>query len=291
MLKGSMVALVTPFKDDNVDEQALRRLVRFQEENGTDVLVPCGTTGESATLEYKEHEFVIETVIDEAESAQVLAGSGSNSTHEAIRMTRHAEEAGADYALVITPYYNKPPQRGMIEHYQRVADSVDIGIVVYNVPSRTGINLLPETVVELSKIPNIVGVKEASGDVDQAARIARGTDEDFAVLSGDDCRTLPMLSVGGQGVVSVLANLVPDRVNALVHAWLDGQPELARQIHQELMPLMEAMFWETNPIPVKAAVSMRGLCRNELRLPMTELQPELYDKLEKLLAESGVEIQ
>ncbi len=291
MLKGSMVALVTPLKDDNVDEQALRRLVRFQEENGTDVLVPCGTTGESATLAYEEHELVIETVIDEAESARVLAGSGSNSTHEAIRMTRHAEEAGADYALVITPYYNKPPQRGMIDHYRRLAEAVDIGLVVYNVPSRTGINLLPETVIELSKIPNIIGVKEASGDVDQAARIARGTDEDFAVLSGDDCRTLPMLSVGGQGVVSVLANLVPDRVNALVHAWLDGQPQLARQIHQELMPLMEAMFWETNPIPVKAAVSMRGLCKNELRSPMTELRPELHDKLEKLLSESGVELQ
>lgn len=290
MLKGSMVALVTPLEDDRLDEAALRRLVRFQEENGTDVLVPCGTTGESATLDYQEHETVIETVVDESEQAEVLAGTGSNSTHEAVRLTKHAQEVGCDYALVITPYYNKPPQRGMYEHYRQVAESVDIGIVVYNVPSRTGINLEPETVIELSEIPNVVAVKEASGDVDQAARIARGTADDFAVLSGDDSRTLPILSVGGHGVVSVLANVVPGRISDLVEAWHSGNLERARKIHQELMPLMEAMFWETNPIPVKAAVSMRGFCKNELRSPMTELHTDDLGKLKDLLIECGVEL-
>ncbi len=290
MLKGSMVALVTPLKNDRVDEKSLRRLVRFQEKHNTDVLVPCGTTGESATLDYQEHEHVVEIVADEAENAAVMAGSGSNSTHEAIRLTQHAEETGCEYALVITPYYNKPPQRGMYEHYRRIADAVDIDIVVYNVPSRTGINLEPETVIDLSEIPNIVGVKEASGVVGQAAEIARQTGEDFSVLSGDDSLTLPLLSVGGKGVVSVLANVLPEKISDLVKAWHKGNPVKARRIHQELLPLMDAMFWETNPIPVKAAVSMRGLCRNELRLPMTELSTEKLSALRDLLAEKGVDL-
>ncbi len=288
MLQGSMVALVTPFNEGTVDRAALRRLVQFQEEAGTDFIVPCGTTGESATLAYEEHETVVETVVDAVNSSRVLAGTGSNSTREAIRLTRHAQETGCDYALVITPYYNCPPQRGLYQHYRRIAESVDIGIVLYNVPSRTGVNLQPDTVIKLSEIPNIVGIKEASGELNQISRIVKETPAEFAVLSGDDSCTLPILSVGGQGVVSVLANLLPGPVKQLVDAWQQGQLETAREIHQELLPLTEAMFWDTNPIPVKTALSLMGYCRSELRLPLVEMADDQREKLSRLLKQQGV---
>ncbi|MFP4686737.1 MAG: 4-hydroxy-tetrahydrodipicolinate synthase [bacterium] len=290
MFEGSMVALITPMKNGKVDEQGLRRLVNFQEDNGIDVLVPCGTTGESATLTLEEHEKVIEIVVDESNKAKVMAGSGSNSTHETLRLTKHAARVGCDAALVITPYYNKPPQRGMYEHFRRVADESDIDIVLYNVPSRTGINLKADTVARLARISNIVAVKEASGDMGQVSEIITKTPEDFSVLSGDDALTLPLLAVGGRGVVSVVANIVPDRVSGLVNAWKSGDLEKAQQIHQEIFPLMQAMFMETNPIPVKAAANMKGLCENELRSPMVPLDSQLSQRLKKIMLACGVSI-
>ena len=285
MLSGSMVALITPMKNNSVDEDTLRELVRRQEKAGTDVLVPCGTTGESATLTYEEHENVIEIVVDEAEEWDVMPGTGSNSTHEAIRLTEHARSVGCENALVITPYYNKPPQHGMIEHFEEVANSVEIDIVLYNVPSRTGINLEAETVAHLAEHPYIVGVKEASGDMTQIAEICRTTPDNFAVLSGDDAMTLPLLSVGGAGVISVVANLVPAEMNELVTAWQKGQPARAREQHQKLLPLMQAMFWETNPIPVKAGAAMLDLCEPEIRSPMAELSEEYREPLADILTD------
>lgn len=283
MLSGSMVALITPMKNNSVDERALRRLVRRQEDAGTDVLVPCGTTGESATLSYEEHEFVIEVVVDEAEECEVMPGTGSNSTHEAIRLTEHARDVGCEHVLVITPYYNKPPQHGMIEHYERLADTVEVNLVLYNVPSRTGINLEAETVAHLAEHPYIVGVKEASGDMTQISEICRTTPDDFAVISGDDAMTLPLLSVGGDGVISVVTNLVPDEMKELVTSWKKGKPAKAREQHQKLLPLMQAMFWETNPIPVKAGAAMMDLCTSEIRSPLAELSDEYREPLADIL--------
>ncbi len=285
MLSGSMVALITPMKNNTVDQKSLRELVQRHEKAGTDVLVPCGTTGESATLTYEEHENVIEIVVDEAEDCKVMPGTGSNSTHEAIRLTEHAREVGCEQVLVITPYYNKPPQHGMVEHFEEVANSVEIDLVLYNVPSRTGINLEAETVARLADHPYIVGLKEASGDMTQIAEICRRTPEDFAVLSGDDAITLPLLSVGGAGVISVVANLVPSEMKELVTAWQKGQPAKARQQHQKLLPLMQAMFWETNPIPVKAGAAMLGLCETEIRSPLAELSEEHREPLADILRE------
>lgn len=290
MLKGTMVALITPMKNDNVDERALRRLVRRQEDAGTDVLVPCGTTGESATLTYQEHENVIEIVFDEAEDCEVMPGTGSNSTHEAIRLTRHAREVGCQNVLVITPYYNTPTQKGMKQHFETVANSVEANLVLYNVPGRTGVNLESETVVELSEHPYIVGIKEASGNMTQISNICRNTPDDFAVLSGDDAITLPLLSVGGQGVISVVANLVPEEVNNLVTAWQKGQPKTARDQHQKLLPLMQAMFWETNPIPVKSAAAMMDLCDPEIRSPLHALSDQHHEPLINLLKELDIPV-
>ncbi len=290
MLEGSMVALITPLQDDRVDEQALRRLVRFHEDNGTDVIVPCGTTGESATLSYEEHERVIEIVVDESDRADVMAGTGSNSTHEAIRLTRFAHKVGCDAGLVITPDSNTPPQRGMVQHFRTLANSVDLDLVLYNVPSRTGINLKAETVSTLAEVDNIIGIKEASGDLNQVADICRSTPEDFVVLSGDDALTLPVMSVGGRGVVSVVGNLVPGRLSEMVKAWLKGNPVTARERMQELLPLMNAMFWETNPIPVKAAASMLGLCNNSVRSPLSPLEQTHMKPLAGLLSDLGLNV-
>jgi 4-hydroxy-tetrahydrodipicolinate synthase len=291
MLSGSMVALITPMKNNTVDEDILRELVQRHEEAGTDVLVPCGTTGESATLTYEEHEDVIEIVVDEAEDCEVMPGTGSNSTHEAIRLTEHARQVGCGQALVITPYYNKPPQNGMIEHFEEVANSVEIDLVLYNVPSRTGINLEAKTVARLAEHPYIVGVKEASGDMTQISQICRRTPEDFAVLSGDDAITLPLLSVGGAGVISVVANLVPSEMKELVTAWQKGKPAKAREQHQKLLPLMRAMFWETNPIPVKAAAAMLDLCEPNIRSPQAELSEEYREPLADILRDLELNVQ
>ncbi len=290
MLDGAMVALVTPMTNDRVDDRALRRLVRWHEQAGTDVLVPCGTTGESATLSYEEHEHVIEVVTDEASEVPVVAGTGSNSTHEAIRLTRFARDAGCRAALVITPYYNLPPQDGMRKHFEKIAGTVEMDLVLYNVPARTGVNLEPETVARLADREHIVGIKEASGDLAQVAEICRRVPDDFAVLSGDDASTLPLLSVGGCGVISVVGNVVPERVHRLVTQWSKGNPMQAQKEHQELLPLIRAMFWESNPIPVKAALAMMGRCEEELRLPLTPLSENLRDPLAAELKKAGVRV-
>lgn len=284
MFQGSFVAIVTPFKNNEIDEAALRKLVNFHIEQGTNGIVPCGTTGESPTLSYDEHNRVVDIVIDEVNGrVPVIAGTGSNSTAETIMLTQHAKDAGADGALVITPYYNKPTQDGLYAHFKKVAESVDIPIVVYNVPGRTGVSISPETLARLSTINTIVAVKEASGSLDQVSQILAKSG--LTVLSGDDSLTLPMIAVGGRGVISVAANIVPARMAKLVATALDGDYELARKIHYELYPLFKAMFVETNPIPVKAAVAALQMIGPELRLPLTPLGDANRYTLLKVLSE------
>ena len=282
MFQGSMVAIVTPFKDGEIDFDTLGKLIDFQVKNGTDAIVPCGTTGESPTLTHQEHDRVVQYVVEKvAGRAQVIAGAASNSTAEALQLTRHAEEVGADGALVITPYYNKPTQRGLIEHFRRIAEETAIPLVLYNVPGRTGVKLNPETIAELAVIENIVAVKEACGSVDQVNQILNLCD--ITVLSGDDMLTLPMMSVGARGVISVAANIVPREVNLLVHAALDGNWEEARERHFQLYSLFQMMFLETNPIPVKTSLAMMGKVREEFRLPLCGLSPGHRVELEELL--------
>ena len=285
MFSGSMVALVTPFKEGKVDEKKLRELVDFHIKNGTDVLVPCGTTGESATLSFEEHEKVVEVVIDQAKGkVPVIAGTGSNNTEEALKLTKHAKEAGANGALIITPYYNKPTQKGMYLHFEKIAKEVDIPIVLYNVPGRTSVNLLPETVAKLAKIKNIVGIKEASGDLKQASDIVGLCGDKFDLISGDDFIVLPMLAIGGKGVISVVANLVPAEMAALVDEFNKGNLEKARETHYKIFPLCKAMFIETNPGPVKTAMALQGLLDTpELRLPLAPMSEENVAKLKKVL--------
>ncbi len=282
MFQGSMVAIVTPFKDGEIDFDTLGKLIDFQVKNGTDVIVPCGTTGESPTLTHQEHDRVVQYVVEKvAGRAKVIAGAGSNSTAEALQLTRHAEEVGADGALVITPYYNKPTQRGLLEHFRRIAEETAIPLVLYNVPGRTGVKLNPETIAELAVIENIVAVKEACGSVDQVNQILNLCD--ITVLSGDDMLTLPMMSVGARGVISVAANIVPREVNLLVHAALNGNWEEARERHFQLYSLFQMMFLETNPIPVKTSLAMMGKVREEFRLPLCGLSPGHRVELEELL--------
>lgn len=284
MFSGSMVALVTPFKNGEIDETALVDLVEFQIANGTEVICPCGTTGESATLSFEEHERVVEIVIRaSAGRVPVMAGTGSNSTEEAIRLTRHAQRAGADACLLITPYYNRPTQEGLYLHFKKIAEQVDIPLVLYNVPSRTGVNMLPETVERLAQIKNIIGIKEASGMLPQISEIVRRCGDEFAVLSGDDVNTLPLMAVGGKGVISVTANIAPREVASLTKAAIAGQYDEARRIHLRLLPLHEAMFLQTNPIPVKTALGMMGKITPELRLPLCPMPEDLSQKLRNVL--------
>ncbi len=285
MYQGSFVAIVTPFSDNRVDEEALRRLVRFHIDNGTNGIVPCGTTGESATLSYEEHFQVIDIVIDEAKGkVPVIAGAGSNSTSETLMFTEHAKKAGADGALLITPYYNKPTQEGLYLHFKKVAESVDIPVVLYNVPGRTGVSISPETVARLSEIPTIVAIKEASGSLDQVSQILKLCK--ITVLSGDDSLTLPMMSIGAKGVISVLANVLPGRVSSLVQSALAGDFQTASKIHYELFDLFKVMFIETNPIPVKSSLAFLNMIKPELRLPMTFITESNKYKLLKELAKS-----
>ncbi|RJP18573.1 MAG: 4-hydroxy-tetrahydrodipicolinate synthase [Candidatus Abyssobacteria bacterium SURF_5] len=284
MFTGSMVALVTPFKKGKIDEAKIPELVEYQISKGTDVICPCGCTGEAATLNHDEQVYIIEITVEAVNRrAKVIAGTGSNSTEEAIILTRRAKQAGADGALMITPYYNKPTQRGLMLHYEKVAAEVDIPIMLYNVPGRTGVNMTPETVAELSEIENIVAIKEASGNVDQVSAILSMCD--ITVLSGDDSLTLPMLAVGAKGVVSVAANVAPAEVAALIDSFNSCNMEEARQIHYQLLPLFKVLFCETNPIPVKRALNMMGLIENELRSPLFPLSPENEPKLRKVLEE------
>jgi 4-hydroxy-tetrahydrodipicolinate synthase len=287
MFKGSIVALVTPFTDHGVDEWKLAELVEYQIKNGTKGIVPCGTTGESPTLTHEEHDKVIEIAVDAARKrVPVIAGTGSNSTSEAIRLTRHAEESGADAALVVTPYYNKPTQKGLYLHFKAVADSVKIPIILYNIEGRCSRNIETPTVKALAKdCKNIVGVKEASGNLDQAKAVKEACGKKFDLLSGDDALTIPMMKLGGTGVISVLANIMPKEVSDVVNLMLKGKVKEAEAKQEKLLPIIKAMFLETNPAPVKTACGLMGLCSPKLRLPMCELEPENLKKLKKVLAD------
>ena len=289
MFGGAIVAIVTPFKNGLVDEDAFRQLIEEQIAAGTDGIVPCGTTGESTTLSHEEHDRVVEITIDAVKKrVPVIAGTGSNSTAEALRLTRHAWEAGADGALLVCPYYNRPTQEGLYLHYRTVAEKVPIPIIVYNIPSRTGTNMFTETLARLSKIPNIVGVKEASGSIKQMSDVIHMCGPDFDVLSGDDIFTLPLLALGGKGVISTVSNVVPGDMAGLVDAFLAGDLEKARALHFRMSPLIDAIFIETNPIPVKAALAMMGKIDGELRLPLCPMTEKNEAVLKKVMQEYGL---
>ncbi len=289
MFQGSMVALVTPFKDGRVDEPTLRELVEFQIKNGTDVLVPCGTTGESPTLTHDEHRRIIELTVEAANGRiAVVAGTGSNSTTEAIDLTRYAKQAGADGALLVLPYYNKPTQAGLIAHCRAVADAADLPLILYNIPGRTGVNMLPETLAALADHPYIVGMKEATGNLEQMTHDIILCGDKLSFLSGDDTLTLPLLAVGGRGVISVVANIVPRDVSDLVRAFLNGDWNRAREIHLKLFPLCQAMFCETNPIPVKTAMALLGMVSGELRLPLWPMSEMNFTKLKAAMRAYGL---
>ena len=288
--QGSFVAMVTPFRNGRVDEVKLRELVEFHITNGTDGLIPCGTTGESPTLSHDEHHRVVEVVIEAARGRiRVVAGTGSYSTSDAIEMTKHAERAGAAGALVVNPYYNKPTQEGLYRHFRAVAESVAIPVLVYNIQSRTAINVETDTMARLRRdVKNIVGVKEASGSLDQMSQVIAACGPDFSVLSGDDNITLPLLAIGGSGVVSVIANIVPRETADLVHAALDGDWKRARDLHFRLFPLARAAFLETNPIPIKEAMAMAGMLEPEFRLPMCRMSDANREKLRAILKPYGL---
>ncbi|MFC1480499.1 4-hydroxy-tetrahydrodipicolinate synthase [Candidatus Omnitrophota bacterium] len=282
MFKGSYVAIVTPFKDGKVDEKAFRELIKFHIDNGTDGLVPCGCTGEAATLAPSEQKRLIKIAVETSDKRiPVVAGTGSNSTEEAVDLTSYAKKAGCDGALIITPYYNKPTPEGQYRHYSEIAKKADIPIMLYNVPSRTGISLLPSTVARLSKIDNIVAIKEAAGSVQQVVDIISLCD--ITVMSGDDSMTLPFMSVGATGVVSVVANLIPAKIHDLVQAYHDGDGRKSREIHYEIIELCQTMFIETNPIPVKTALSMMGMVEAQWRLPLCEMGRDNKAKLNAVL--------
>ena len=277
MFEGVMTALVTPFRDGAVDEQALRALVERQVAAGVDGLVPCGSTGESATLTHEEHHLVVRLVVEAAAGrVKVVAGTGSNNTREAIELTAHAKDAGADGALLISPYYNKPTQEGLVAHFEAVAAETAFPLIVYNIPGRTASNIAPETLARLAENEHIVGVKESCGDLEQISQVVAQCPDDFSILTGDDVLALPVMAVGGKGAISTSSNVTPERICKLVEAALAGRMEEARRLHYALLPLFDVLFCETNPIPVKAAVSLMGLCGDEIRLPMTPMtQPNL----------------
>jgi 4-hydroxy-tetrahydrodipicolinate synthase len=286
MFSGSLVAIVTPFRNGKVDERAFGDLIEWQIANGTNGIVPCGTTGESATLTHDEHHRVVRLTVEVAKGrVPVIAGTGSNSTDEAISLTRHAKDAGADGALLITPYYNKPTQEGLYRHYKAVAEAVDMPLVLYNIPGRTGVNMLPATVARLAVMKNIVGIKEGSGSVQQASYIAQACGDRLTVLSGDDPLTLPMMAVGAKGVITVTANVMPKEMAQLVASFQAGRIDEARRIHFALSALFAALFYETNPIPVKEALGMMGKIDPELRLPMCAMSADNRNQLTRVLKE------
>lgn len=289
MFTGSLVAIVTPFRNSKVDERALAELIEWQIAKGTSGIVPCGTTGESATLSHDEHNRVIELTVEVVNRrVPVIAGTGSNCTAEAIALTSHAKQAGADGALLITPYYNKPTQEGLYRHYKAVADAVDLPLVLYNIPGRTGVNMLPATIARLSAIGNIVGVKEGSGSVQQASDIVQLCGDRLTVLAGDDALTLPMMAVGAKGVVTVTANVMPAEMAALVRSFAEGKIDEARRLHFKLSPLFAALFYETNPIPIKEALGMMGKIDPELRLPLCPMAQDTREKLVRVLKDLGL---
>jgi 4-hydroxy-tetrahydrodipicolinate synthase len=289
MFKGSIVAIVTPFLNGAIDEEKLRSLVEFQIENGTDAIVPCGTTGEASTLDFDEHYRVIEIVVQQVNKrVPVIAGTGSNSTTEAIELTAHARKIGADAALLVTPYYNKPSQEGLYRHFKAVAEAVAFPQVLYNVPGRTSVNLLPETVARLAEISNIVAIKEASGSLQQASEVLALCGDKLDVLSGDDFITLPMMACGAKGVISVVANIMPKEVASLVDAFFAGKMEDARKLHLKLLKIANAMFIETNPVPVKTAVALMGMASDEVRLPLAPMAEANKTKLVAIMKEYGL---
>lgn len=284
MFQGSMVALVTPFTKGRIDKVTLRKLIDFHIKNGTDAIVPCGTTGEAATMSHDEHKKVMSFVTEYvAKRVPVICGTGSNNTQEAIELTKHAKRAKASAVLVVAPYYNKPTQEGLFKHYEKIAKEVDIPIVLYNVPGRTGISIAPTTIAKLSKIDTIVAVKEASGSLDQVSQIMHECN--ITVLSGDDALTYPMMALGGKGVISVAANIIPDAMHTLTQAALDGDFKVAKELHHKLYPLFKALFIETNPIPVKTALALMKKIKPEFRLPLCGIKKENLDKLRIVLKE------
>lgn len=286
---GSIVAIVTPFKDGRVDETALSALIENHVASGTAGIVPCGTTGESATLTHDEHKRVIELTVKIAGGRiPVIAGSGSNSTEEAVSLTLHAKSAGADAALLITPYYNKPTQEGLYQHYKKIAEAVNLPLVLYNIPGRTGVNMLPETVRRLLPFKNIVGIKEGSGSIQQVAELIHLCGERLTVISGDDAITLPMMVLGAKGVISVTANIVPGDMAKMIDAAAQGDMLAAKVWHDRLYPLHNALFLETNPIPVKAALALMGKCRDEVRLPLVPLSGPNRDCLKAVMMHYGL---
>jgi 4-hydroxy-tetrahydrodipicolinate synthase len=290
MFTGVLPAVVTPFKNGEVDEEGLRQLIEFQIENGVHGMVPCGTTGESATLSHEEHDRVVEITVDQVKGrVPVVAGTGSNNTVEAIRLTAHAKKIGADGVLMISPYYNKPTQEGLYQHYKKVAEAVSIPIVVYNIPGRTAVNIEPSTFARLAEIDNIVGVKEASGSMKQITEIIRLCGDKLTVVSGEDFLTYPLMAVGGKGVICVVANIVPRDMADLCNLLLAGDFEKGRELYYRLLPLCHSMFYETNPAPVKAALEMMGkIPSSEVRLPLVPMLDANREKLRKDLEAYGV---
>ncbi|MCK4926320.1 4-hydroxy-tetrahydrodipicolinate synthase [Candidatus Aerophobetes bacterium] len=288
MFKGCFVAVVTPFKRGEIDEAAFKELVRFLVEKGVDGIVPCGTTGESPALSREEQRRLIKLAVKEARKrVAVIAGTGSNNTKEAEELTEFAKDCGADGALVVAPYYNKPTPRGLESHYRRL-ERIGLPLVIYNIPSRTGINIPPGIVAKLSQLNNIVGIKEASGSMDQVSSIIAQSEPNFSVLSGDDSLTLPILSLGGVGVVSVVANILPKETHDLVSSYLRGDIERAKQLHYKLLDLFKAMFIETNPLPIKTAMARLGMIEKEWRLPLEAMEKENEEKLERALSSYGL---
>jgi 4-hydroxy-tetrahydrodipicolinate synthase len=290
MFKGSMVAIVTPFDSQgNFDEETYRQLIEFQIENGTDCIVPCGTTGESATLDYEEHDRVIQVCIDQVKKRlPVIAGTGSNSTSEAIELSLHAKKMGADGVLLVSPYYNKPSQEGLYQHYKALAEAVALPQVLYNVPGRTGMNMEAKTTIRLAAFANIVAIKEASGNITQASEILDKAGDKIDVLSGDDFLTLPLMACGAKGVISVTANLMPKEVKAMVVAVDEGRWADAKKMHLKMLDIHNAMFIESNPVPVKTALSLIGKCRADVRLPLVGLQPASLEKLKGVMQGYGL---
>ncbi len=285
MFAGAFTAIVTPFKDGQVDEKAFKGLIRFGLDGGISGFVPCGTTGESPTLSHEEHNRVVEMTVKEvAGQVKIIAGTGSNSTEEAISLTRHAKKVGVDAALLVSPYYNKPTQEGLYRHFKAIAEAVDIPLVLYNIQGRTGVNIENSTMEKLSRLPNIVGVKEASGSILQMSEVIRLCGPDFDVLSGDDQMTFPLMALGGKGVISVVTNIIPDKMSALVRHMLAGEIDQARAIHFEIFELCQAMFVETNPIPIKAALGLMGKIEPEFRLPLCPPASASLEKIRNVLS-------
>lgn len=290
MFRGAITALVTPFRNGTIDEEAYRAFIEWQIEQGINGLLPCGTTGESATLSHEEHEAAIRICIEQVKGrVPVLAGAGSNNTAEAIRLTRFAKKAGADAALLISPYYNKPTQEGLFQHFKAINDAVDLPLFVYNVPGRTGSNVLPCTMARMFReLPHVVGAKEATGNLVQISEVAEQCGDDFALLSGDDLTALPTFSVGGKGVISVTSNVLPAKVAAMCAAWDKGDAALARRLHFELMPMNRALFLESNPIPVKTALHFMGRMSGEFRLPLCPLGEQYVPQLRAAMEQAGL---